>query len=212
MIATRFRQIALLLLAVAISALAFIQMFQRTTGAFPVQYAIMLCAAAALFLVFCGLTARFQPYASQSIMPCVLLLTATGITMIARIDQSEGWDIAKRQIIWLYVALVLSTLIIVFLRDYRVLRRFSYVSMVVGLILLLSPMLPVIGTEINGARIWVRIPGLGSFQPGEFAKLFLAFFFAAYLFDHRDQLAVGGKKVLGLQLPRIKDLGPIIVV
>ena len=146
MIATRFRQIALLLLAVAISALAFIQMFQRTTGAFPVQYAIMLCAAAALFLVFCGLTARFQPYASQSIMPCVLLLTATGITMIARIDQSEGWDIAKRQIIWLYVALVLSTLIIVFLRDYRVLRRFSYVSMVVGLILLLSPMLPVIGT------------------------------------------------------------------
>ena len=73
-------------------------------------------------------------------------------------------------------------------------------------------MLPVIGTEINGARIWVRIPGLGSFQPGEFAKLFLAFFFAAYLFDHRDQLAVGGKKVLGLQLPRIKDLGPIIVV
>ena len=121
MIATRFRQIALLLLAVAISALAFIQMFQRTTGAFPVQYAIMLCAAAALFLVFCGLTARFQPYASQSIMPCVLLLTATGITMIARIDQSEGWDIAKRQIIWLYVALVLSTLIIVFLRDYRVL-------------------------------------------------------------------------------------------
>ena len=212
MIATRFRQIALLLLAVAISALAFIQMFQRTTGAFPVQYAIMLCAAAALFLVFCGLTARFQPDASQSIMPCVLLLTATGITMIARIDQSEGWDIAKRQIIWLYVALVLSTLIIVFLRDYRVLRRFSYVSMVVGLILLLSPMLPVIGTEINGARIWVRIPGLGSFQPGEFAKLFLAFFFAAYLFDHRDQLAVGGKKVLGLQLPRIKDLGPIIVV
>ena len=79
MIATRFRQIALLLLAVAISALAFIQMFQRTTGAFPVQYAIMLCAAAALFLVFCGLTARFQPYASQSIMPCVLLLTATGL-------------------------------------------------------------------------------------------------------------------------------------
>lgn len=62
------------------------------------------------------------------------------------------------------------------------------------------------------ARIWIRIPGLGQFQPGEFAKLFLAFFFAAYLFDHRDQLAVGGKKMLGLQLPRIKDLGPIIVV
>ena len=73
-------------------------------------------------------------------------------------------------------------------------------------------MLPFVGQEVNGARIWIRIPGLGQFQPGEFAKLFLAFFFAAYLFDHRDQLAVGGKKMLGLQLPRIKDLGPIIVV
>ena len=107
---------------------------------------------------------------------------------------------------------VLVSLLIIFLKDYRVLRRFSYVSMVVGLVLLLAPMLPFVGQEVNGARIWIRIPGLGQFQPGEFAKLFLAFFFAAYLFDHRDQLAVGGKKMLGLQLPRIKDLGPIIVV
>ena len=106
----------------------------------------------------------------------------------------------------------MADLLVIFMKDYRVLRRFSYVSMVIGLVLLLSPMLPVVGSEQYGARIWVKIPGLGSFQPSEFAKLFLAFFFASYLYDHRDQLAVGGKKVLGLQLPRIKDLGPIIVV
>ena len=83
--------------------------------------------------------------------------------------------------------------------------------MVVGLALLLSPMVPGLGREIGGARIWI---GIGSYQlqPGEFAKLFLAFFFASYLFNHRDQLAVGGKKVLGLQLPRLKDLGPIVIV
>ena len=76
-----------------------------------------------------------------------------------------------------------------------------------------AQMLPVVGREQSTARrIWIRIPGWASSEPREFAKLFLAFFFAAYLFDHRDQLAVGGKKVLGLQLPRIKDLGPIIVV
>lgn len=132
--------------------------------------------------------------------------------MIARIDQSEGWAVAQRQLIWLCIAIVLSALLIIFLKDYRVLRRFSYVSMVVGLVLLLAPMLPFVGQEVNGARIWIRIPGLGPVPAGEFAKLFLAFFFAAYLFDHRDQLAVGGKKMLGLQLPRIKDLGPIIVV
>ncbi|MDR4042189.1 MAG: FtsW/RodA/SpoVE family cell cycle protein [Bifidobacterium sp.] len=212
MIATRLRQISLLLIAMAISALAFIQMFQRTAGEFPMQYAGMLALVVVLFLVLWGLIVRFQPYASQSILPCVLLLTATGVTMIARIDQSEGWAVAQRQLIWLCIAIVLSALLIIFLKDYRVLRRFSYVSMVVGLVLLLAPMLPFVGQEVNGARIWIRIPGLGQFQPGEFAKLFLAFFFAAYLFGHRDQLAVGGKKMLGLQLPRIKDLGPIIVV
>lgn len=212
MIATRLRQIGLLLAALAISALAIVQMFERTTNSMPQDYTMLFGIVAALFLVLWGLTARFQQYASQSIMPCVLLLTAIGITMIARIDQSMDTTVAKRQLMWLCLALVLSGLLIVFLRDYRVLRRFSYVSMVVGLALLLSPMLPVLGQEVNGARIWVRIPGLGQFQPGEFAKLFLAFFFASYLFDHRDQLAVGGKKVLGLQLPRIKDLGPIIVV
>ncbi|KAB7788798.1 FtsW/RodA/SpoVE family cell cycle protein [Bifidobacterium cebidarum] len=212
MIVTRLRQIGLLLAAMAISAIAIVQMFERTTNALPTDYLMMFGIATALFLVLWGLIVRFQPYASQAIVPCVLLLTAIGVTMIARIDQSLDTAVAKRQLMWLCIALVLSALIITFLKDYRVLRRFSYVSMVVGLVLLLSPMLPVLGQEVNGARIWVKIPGLGSFQPGEFAKLFLAFFFAAYLFDHRDQLAVGGKKILGLQLPRIKDLGPIIVV
>ena len=141
MIVTRLRQISLLLIAMAISALAFIQMFQRTAGEFPMQYAGMLALAVVLFLVLWGLIVRFQPYASQSILPCVLLLTATGVTMIARIDQSEGWTVAQRQLIWLCIAIVLSALLIIFLKDYRVLRRFSYVSMVVGLVLLLAPML-----------------------------------------------------------------------
>ena len=101
MIVTRLRQISLLLIAMAISALAFIQMFQRTAGEFPMQYAGMLALAVVLFLVLWGLIVRFQPYASQSILPCVLLLTATGVTMIARINQSEGWAVAQRQLIWL---------------------------------------------------------------------------------------------------------------
>ena len=115
MIVTRLRQISLLLIAMAISALAFIQMFQRTADEFPMQYAGMLALAVVLFLVLWGLIVRFQPYASQSILPCVLLLTATGVTMIARIDQSEGWAVAQRQLIWLCIAIVLSALLIIFL-------------------------------------------------------------------------------------------------
>lgn len=212
MITTRLRQFGLLMLSMLTCAVAFFQMFERTTGGFPSNYMGMLVFIAVLFLAAWGLLLRFQPYASQTILCCVMLLTGIGVTMIARIDQETKTSVAFKQLMWLAIALVLSALLVIFLKDYRVLRRFSYVSMVVGLVLLLSPMLPVIGSEQYGARIWVKIPGLGSFQPSEFAKLFLAFFFASYLYDHRDQLAVGGKKVLGLQLPRIKDLGPIIVV
>ena len=212
MIATRLRQFGMLLFGMLLCAVAFFQMFERTTNGFPQNYLWMLAFVGALFLTTWGLLLRFQPYANQSIMCCVMVLTGIGVMMIARIDQDTKTSAAFRQLLWLAIALVLANLLVVFMKDYRVLRRFSYVSMVIGLVLLLSPMLPAIGSEQYGARIWVRIPGLGSFQPSEFAKLFLAFFFASYLFDHRDKLAVGGKKIFGLQLPRIKDMGPIIVV
>ena len=212
MIATRLRQLGMLLFSMLLCAVAFFQMFERTTNGFPQNYVWMLAFVGALFLTAWGLLLRFQPHADQSVMCCVLVLTGIGVTMIARLDQDTKTTVAFRQLLWLAIALVFANLLVVFMRDYRVLRRFSYVSMVIGIVLLLSPMLPVVGSEQYGARIWVKIPGLGSFQPSEFAKLFLAFFFASYLFDHRDQLAVGGKKILGIQLPRIKDMGPIIVV
>ena len=213
MIGTRLRQAALLLFAMLVGFIGLFQMFERTTGTFPTDYAVLLGVVALMALGSWALVTRFQPYASQTVMACVLLLNAVGVTMIARIDQSMGTAVAIRQLLWQALAIVLATLVIVFLKDYRVLRRFSYVSMVTGLALLLSPMLPFIGADINGARVWIRVPFTNStIQPGEFAKLFLAFFFAAYLFDHRDQLAVGGKRFLGLQLPRIKDMGPIIIV
>lgn len=211
MIVTRLRQMSLMLLAMAVSLIGFFQMFERTAGTFPSNYMLLLGVVALLFIILWSLLLKFQPYASQSILPCVLLLTGIGVTLIARIDQQKGTHVGTRQLTWLCLALVLCCVLVVCLRDYRVLRRFSYVSMVVGIVLLLSPMIPGLGKTIGGARIWIRI-GPFSLQPGEFAKLFIAFFFASYLFDHRDQLAVGGKKVLGLQLPRIKDLGPIVVV
>ncbi|MFT8987550.1 MAG: FtsW/RodA/SpoVE family cell cycle protein [Bifidobacterium psychraerophilum] len=212
----RLKQISLLLLAMAISAIGFFQMFRRTTGDASTTFLVLLLVVGAFFVLLWALIARYQPYASQAILPCVLLLSAIGTMMIARIDNANTAlgnpsDVATRQLVWLATALVLSCVLIVCLHDYRVLRRFSYVSMVVGIGLLLSPMIPGLGREIGGARIWIGI-GSHSLQPGEFAKLFLAFFFASYLFDHRDQLAVGGSKFLGVRLPRIRDLGPIIVV
>ncbi|MEE1296762.1 MAG: FtsW/RodA/SpoVE family cell cycle protein [Bifidobacterium sp.] len=207
----RVRYLLQIVLALAISALGFFQMFERTQGRVTAMDYTLMGAVAVLFVVMWAVAAKWQPYANQSIMACVVMLTAIGLLMITRIDKEMDTKVAMRQMLWLCLAIVCACLLFAFMHDYRWLRRFSYVSMVIGLVLLLSPMVPGLGREIGGARIWI---GIGSYQlqPGEFAKLFLAFFFASYLFNHRDQLAVGGKKVLGLQLPRLKDLGPIIVV
>ncbi|MBT1178883.1 FtsW/RodA/SpoVE family cell cycle protein [Bifidobacterium vespertilionis] len=211
MTAIRLRQFFLLLFSFLIVGVGFFQMFMRTQGSMPMDFTIRLIVVAALFVVLWALMAKFQPYGSQTLVPCLVLLSGIGVMLIARIDAAQNTGVAGRQLLWIMVSLVLCCALVAGLHDYRILRRFSYVSMVVGLALLLAPMLPLVGHEEGGSRIWLKF-GNYTMQPAEFAKLFLAFFFAAYLFDHRDQLAVGGKKVLGFRLPRIRDLGPIIIV
>ena len=71
--------------------------------------------------------------------------------------------------------------------------------------------LPIFFPAVNGARIWVRIAGF-SIQPGEFAKVLLAVFFAAYLAANRNALAYAGRRVWRLQLPTGRVLGPIVAV
>jgi cell division protein FtsW (lipid II flippase) len=105
---------------------------------------------------------------------------------------------------------VLFIAVLVVVRDHRILQRFTYTAMLGGLVLLLLPLLPVIGTTINGARIWIHVAGF-SFQPGELAKLALLVFFAGYLVIKRDVLALASRRVAGIDLPRGRDLGPIIV-
>jgi cell division protein FtsW (lipid II flippase) len=95
-------------------------------------------------------------------------------------------------------------------RDHRRLQGLTYTCGLAGIALLILPLLPVIGREINGARIWISLLGF-SFQPGEVAKILLVIFFAGYLVVNRDALALAGRRVLGVDLPRGRDLGPILV-
>ncbi len=142
-----------------------------------------------------------------------MLLNGLGLVMIHRIDLGRGLDFANsqafRQLLWTSLAVVAATVVIVWLRDHRMLSRYTYVAMAAGLVLLLLPLTPFLGKNLNGARIWI---GLGpfSFQPAEIAKISLTIFFAGYLVTARDSLSLAGRKVLGVQLPRAKDLGPLL--
>ncbi|WP_225755741.1 FtsW/RodA/SpoVE family cell cycle protein [Actinotalea sp. Marseille-Q4924] len=155
------------------------------------------------------------PYADPVLLPIVVALNGIGLAMIYRLDiayalRGRETDFAARQLAWTALAVILAAVVLVVLRDHRTLRRYTYTAMVVGLVLIVLPLVPGLGTEINGAQIWIRVAGF-SFQPAEIGKIVLATFFAGYLVTTRDTLALAGPKVLGLQLPRPRDLGPILL-
>lgn len=153
--------------------------------------------------------------ADPFILPVALVLNGIGIAEIYRIDihnGDTGWDaIGVKQIVWTLLAMVLSIATILLVRNHRFLQRYRYIFMLLTIVLLLLPMLPGIGTNIGGARVWIRI-GPFSFQPGELAKITMALFFAGYLVTARDSLSIVGKKFLGMTFPRARDLGPILIV
>lgn len=152
------------------------------------------------------------PYADPLLLPSVFLLNGLGLAMIARIDQIPDVpkDDAFMQFIWTTLGVGFLVATAIMLRDHRRLQRYPYLVFIFSLILLLLPLTP-LGVEINGARIWIRMFGF-SFQPAEIAKISLAIAFAAYFYEKRDVLALAGKKVLGITVPRPRDFIPIAVM
>jgi cell division protein FtsW (lipid II flippase) len=147
------------------------------------------------------------PHADPYLFPLMALLTAFGLVMIYRIDES----LARDQANWFVFGLILFALTIQFLRDYEVLERYRYIIATAGILLLLAPRIPGIGEQVNGAYLGVKI-GPISFQPSEFAKLAIVVFLASYLRENREVLIVGARRVLGVTLPPLKHFGPMLVV
>lgn len=176
----------------------------------------------ALFAVAHAAVRKWAPYADPLILPCVALLNGLGLVMIYRIDLAKAEralqtntqfeNAVPKQILWTTIALVLFLAVLYVVKDHRTLTRYGYTFGLVGLILLALPaVLPsIIAPTINGAKIWIRI-GIFSIQPGEFAKILLLIFFAAFLVSKRDLFMAAGRRVLGIDLPRARDLGPILV-
>ncbi|MCW5249955.1 MULTISPECIES: FtsW/RodA/SpoVE family cell cycle protein [unclassified Streptomyces] len=161
---------------------------------------------------------RFAPYADPLLLPLATLLNGLGLVAIWRLDQSEllqsikqAGGAAPRQLMYTAMGIALFVAVLLFLKDHRALQRYTYISMLGALVLLLLPLVPGLGQDIFGAKIWIKV-GSFSIQPGEFAKIVLAVFFAGYLMVKRDALALASRRFMGLYLPRGRDLGPILVV
>jgi cell division protein FtsW (lipid II flippase) len=213
----KLRNLELLLLIfsclIVVFAIALVQL-----GALGRLFPHMLILGGALGLLAIGAHVALRFVATEAdpfILPVIMVLNGLGIAEIYRIDLAEkhyGWESAGvRQVAWSAMAIVIAIAVLVLIRNHRVLQRYRYVTMFVGIVLLLLPMLPGIGRTVNGARLWIGI-GSFTFQPGELAKIALAIFFAGYLVTARDSLSMVGRKVLGIRFPRARDLGPILVI
>ncbi|HJQ44243.1 MAG TPA: FtsW/RodA/SpoVE family cell cycle protein [Jatrophihabitantaceae bacterium] len=164
---------------------------------------------------------RVAPYADPLLLPIVVLLNGLGLVMIHRLDiglkqqaEQNGGTFdgaaAPTQVVWTALGVLLFVALLVIVRDHRVLQRYAYTLALLGVILLLLPaLLPARFSEVNGARIWIRVAGF-SLQPGEFAKILLTIFGASYLVAKRDVLSLAGRRFLGIDLPRGRDLGPLL--
>jgi cell division protein FtsW (lipid II flippase) len=211
----RGAELVLLLGALGASVYAFAQVSWATTGGLSPQFVRLTVALCGLALILHVLLRLRAAYADPVILPVAVLLNGTGLAMIYRLSvryeesNPDFAGIASRQLIWTAIGVTAAVLVLGFLRDHRTLRRFTYTAMVLGLVGVILPLVPKLGQEIGGARIWIHVAGM-SFQPAEVSKILLAVFFAGYLVTRRETLALAGPKVLGLRLPRVRDMGPIM--
>jgi peptidoglycan glycosyltransferase len=178
-----------------------------------------LVAPAVFLAAFGGLLVAVRRWAGRStraLLPLAALLTAVGWVEVARIDPELG----RLQQWWLLVgaAIAAGTLFVLRRRGVGVLRRYRYLFLVAGLILLLLPLLPgswpVRGISLNGSRLWVRLQAGDlslSFQPGEAAKLLIVVFLASYLADRHRALTEMPRRLGPLRIPEPRQLLPVLL-
>jgi cell division protein FtsW (lipid II flippase) len=164
------------------------------------------------------------PHADPVILPCVAFLNGLGVAFLRRLDlgaldpaKRAGYSIFAglgfRQLLWTTVALVVASVALALVKDHRALSSYAYTLGLIGIVLVLIPaVLPGRYSTVNGAKLWIRFGGLFQIQPGEFAKLALLSFFAYYLVRKREVLSLASRRFLGIDFPRGRDLGPVLLV
>ncbi len=150
---------------------------------------------------------RFAPGADPAILPLAFALSGIGIAFVTRLAP----NLAVNQVMWLFLGVACMVVVLVVIRNLDKIANYKYTLMIVGFLLLLSPLVPGIGTEIYGSRIWLSIAGF-SFQPGEIAKIVIVLFLAGYLAQNREMLSVFTWRIGPVRLPDIRTLLPLLLM
>jgi cell division protein FtsW (lipid II flippase) len=218
----RRTELIMLVFAFALVAFAFANVSYTLKGRLSSSLAEYLGAFVVITLIGHLAVRRLAPWADPLLLPLAVLLNGLGIVMTYRLAQqgsllSTPLSPSATGIQILYTAIGVGCFIAVLalIREPRVLQRYTYTLGAIGLLLLALPaLLPSSISEVagTGAKIQIRLGTSFTIQPEEFAKLALAISFAGYLVAKRDVLALAGRRVLGIDLPRARDLGPILVI
>jgi cell division protein FtsW (lipid II flippase) len=201
----RNTELGLLVLVVAIVAAAYVLMGFGLDGQLPADVLPFMAAVLALLLATNAITRWLAPQADPTFVPLAATLNGLGYVMIARINP----DLASMQALWTLLGVGVFAVVLAVVRASRDLSTYRWTIGLLGLMLIALPFTP-LGTTVGGARIWVAL-GPVTFQPGEFAKIALAIFFAGYLVEKRELLSLGSWGVGRLRIPDPKHLGPVLV-
>lgn len=153
---------------------------------------------------------KLAPNADSLFLPLAAVLNALGFVLIYRLEAPlEQPGLAAAQVRWLGVAVAALIATLYTVKDVRSLARYRYTFAALGVFLLLLPMAPGIGRTVNGARLWIKLGPL-NFQPSELGKIALVLFFAGYLAERRELLAVATRRLGPIGLPAARHFGPVI--
>ena len=204
--ARRNTELGLVVMAGCITGAAYTLASLGKNAEIPPIIVPFFVAMLGLLLIAAIATRLFARGADPTLLPLVALLHGLGYVMITRLDDR----LAGLQTTWTFIAISAYVATLVVVQRTNDLARYTWTFFVIGAGLLLLPLVPGVGRTFGGARIWVSI-GPINFQPGEFAKIALALFFAGYLAERRELIAANSWKVGPFHLPEPRHLLPILL-
>ena len=202
--ARRNSELGLVVMAAAITAVAYTLAALGQNSTIPARIIPFLIALLGLLLSAHVATRMLAPGADGTLLPLAVLLNGIGYVVIARLSER----LAGLQTTWTFIGVIAFVLTLLVVQRPSDLARYKWTFLFIGAGLLMLPLVPGIGTSVGGARIWVSI-GPINFQPGEFAKIALALFFAGYLADNRELISAGTRRIGPMRIPEMRFLLPI---